>query len=58
MISPKTIGPIEPKFHMKISNGKETNIHINGFSHMLKMAATHIYDKTHLNSSSPEPESQ
>ena len=58
MISPKSIGPIELKFNMNASNGKETNICVNGFNHMLKMAATLIYDKTPLKSSSPESESK
>ena len=42
------IGPIELKFHMKISYNKLAKIYANWFGHMTKMADMPIYGKNLL----------
>ena len=54
----QTIYPIELKFHVKTPYDKLAKISSKYFCHMTKMAATPIYGKNPLKSSSPEPEGQ
>ena len=52
------MGPIGLKFHVKTPYDKSAKIYTKYFGHMTKMAATPIYGKNLLKSSSPEPEGQ
>ena len=52
------VGPIGLKFHVKNPYDKSAKIYTKYFGHMKKMAATPIYGKNLLKSSSPEPEGQ
>ena len=44
----QTIGPIELKFHAKISYDKSAKLYTKYFGHMTKMATTPIYGKNLL----------
>ena len=52
----ETTGPIKLKFYMETPRDAGTKVCSNGPDHMTKMAATPIYGKNSLKSSSPEPE--
>ena len=58
LVFSQTIGPIGLKFHVKNPYDKSAKIYTKYFGHMTKMAATPIYGKNLLKSSSPEPEGQ
>ena len=56
VFSPKTICPIELKFHVKTPYAKLAKIYSKYFGHMTKMSAMPIYGENPLKPSSPEPE--
>ena len=58
LVFSQTIGPIGLKFHVKTSYDKSAKFYTKYFGQMTKMAATPIYGKNLLKSSSPEPEGQ
>ena len=55
IFSSETAWPIKAKFYMKDLYEGGTNVYISNPGHMNKMAATPIYGKNLLKSSTPEP---